>query len=198
MLEPPQRRKPATELEAKISAGDASAVGELVDLLDAPLHKHLVAEFPCLLCEADREEAIASFIADLVECPQKYKVALSSIEHFAKVCTKRKAIDMLRRRDTQRQYELGPGASAILRLASDDPGADMDVAIAVERAKIAVESFDPKYKSALLALWQFGPEGYKQALVNQFQISGDTAATWLTRARAKLEEALGPAIRLDQ
>lgn len=197
MLEPPQRRKPATELEAKISAGDVSAVGSLVDLLDEPLHRHLVAEFPTLLDESDREEIIASFIADLVEDPRKYKVDLASIEHFAKVCAKRKAIDMLRKRDTQRQYELGPGASATLRLTVDEVDTDLDIATVKERAKVAIETFDPKYKAALCALWQFGADGYKQALINQFGITGDTAATWLTRARAMLAEALGSTVRLD-
>lgn len=198
MLEPPQRRKPATELEAKISAGDASAVGELVDLLDAPLHRHLVSEFPGVLCEADREELIASFIADLFESPTTYRVTLASIEHYAKVCVKRKAIDLLRRRETQRQYELGVGASGMLQLASTGSDTDLDLATIVARAKVAVETFDPKYKAALFAMWRFGSEGYKQALIDQFGITGDTAAQWLTRARRLLEEALGSAIRLDQ
>lgn len=197
MPQPPPRRKPASELEAKISAGDVSAVGVLVDLLDEPLHRHLVIEFPSLLDESDREEVIASFIADLIEDPKKYKVDLASIEHFAKVCTKRKAIDMLRKKDTQRQYELGPGASAILRLAEDDADTDLDIPVVMERAKVAIETFDPKYKAALIALWHFGTDGYKQALINQFGITGETAATWLTRARSMLAEALGSTIRLD-
>ncbi|MCA9304967.1 MAG: sigma-70 family RNA polymerase sigma factor [Phycisphaerales bacterium] len=197
MPEPPPRRKPATELEAKISAGDASVVGALVDLLDERLHRHLVAEFPIALCEADREELISSFIADLVESPANYRVDRASIEHYAKVCVKRKAIDLLRRRGTQRQYELGPGASAVLRLAVDETACDMDLAIIKERAKVAVESFDPKYKAALHAVWQFGPEGYRQALMDQFGITGNAAAQWLSRARRMLEEALGSAVRLE-
>lgn len=186
-----------TEIEVKISAGDAAAVGELVDLLDAPLHGHLVTEFPGVLCEADREELIASFIADLFESPTTYNVTLASIEHYAKICVKRKAIDLLRRRDTQRQYELGVGASGVLQLAAMGPDSDLDLATVMARAKVAVETFDPKYKAALFALWQFGSEGYKQALIDQFDITGDTAAQWLTRARRLLEKALGSAIRLD-
>jgi DNA-directed RNA polymerase specialized sigma24 family protein len=197
MLEPPQRRKPATEIEAKISAGDASAVGALVDLLDAPLHRHLVAEFSGVLCEADRDELIASFIADLFESPTAYKVGLASIEHYAKICVKRKAIDLLRRRDTQRQYELRVGATGVLQMSEMGSEGDLDLATVMARAKVEVETFDPKYKAALFALWRFGPDGYKQDLIDRFGISGDTAAQWLSRARRLLGEALGPAIRLD-
>ncbi len=184
------KRKAATELEVKLSAGDSSAVGALVDLLDEPMHSHLIMEFPALLSLEDREDLIMGFLADLVKDPTIYQYEKASLTHFAKICIKRKAIDLLRRRNTAKQFELVSGIAGVLSYAGETSPLDIEFRLDVERVKVEIADLDPKYQAALHAYVRHGRADYKAALVREYGIKPDAAATWLSRAFKTLRAAI--------
>lgn len=194
---PPPKRAAATELEVRITAGDVSAVGALVSLLDSPLHGYLANRFGSALCQADREDLIADFIADLVADPLVYDAARGSIEQLAVARVGSAALDLLRHRGVKNRH-----ARRSARSETECPSARSSAELAAQAAEVqrirkCFDSLSEQDRDVLDAYRRFGRDGYKQAMFIQFNVTGAVAATRLARARRRLSEALGPRVRLD-
>lgn len=191
MPEPSARRKPASDFELKIAAGDEAAISQLVFELGPPLHNHLSLELPELLNRDDREDLMMAFIADIISKKIRYDSDKGTLISFAKVCVYRKAIDLLRKRGRAKQQDFGYGLKSLLRLQQESPLSDAEFAEAVERAKIAFETMPPNHRAAVEARHRHGRDGYKAVLVREYGITPGLAAQWLRRGLKALSEATG-------
>ena len=74
MAHPTPRRKAATELEARISAGHRVDPRDVVAAVDQPMHNELVRTFRSALSADERESLACDVIVELLEHPTRYDV----------------------------------------------------------------------------------------------------------------------------
>lgn len=191
MPEPSPRKKPASELELKIAAGEEAAISQLVAVLGPTLHRHLSFELPLLLNREDRDDLMMAFIADIITKQIQYDPGKGTLASFAKICVYRRAVDLVRKRGRDVQRDFGYGLKTLLRLPQQTPLDDAEFAEAVERARIALETMPANHVAAVEARHRHGRDGYKAALVREHDISPDLAAQWLRRGLKALSDATG-------
>jgi hypothetical protein len=204
MLEPPQRRKPATELEVKLARGDPTANDALIALLDTVLHKDLQVLYPTRLPDDERARIVTAVIADFIQGKVKYDVEQSSIETLAKNRAKWRAKDYFRRvrvaeaarPNLVRREELLRAVEkpedVLIRFEDLAARADM-----VERLIIEIEQLPQNHRLAALAYMRHGEsdpdrggKAYSTILAEDLGVEPGRVAQWWCRARKRLVKAL--------
>lgn len=137
MLEPPQRRKPATEIEVKLARGDPTVNEALIALLDEVLHRDLGNLYPTRLPDDERAKIVTGVIADFIDTVN-YDPRQSSIETLAKRRARQRAIDYFRHCKVRKKNERPDAQRSAISLIVDDPGSRLERADLVERTIAAI------------------------------------------------------------
>jgi RNA polymerase sigma factor (sigma-70 family) len=198
MLEPPQRRKPATELEVKLARGDPTVNDALIDLLDAVLHKDLESLYPTRLPDDERSKIVVGVFADFIEGRVKYDDRQASIETLAKRRARQRAIDYFRLCKVRKKNERPDAQRSAISLIADDPGGAAERADSVERLIAAIEELPQNQRRAALAYMRHGDadpacggKAYSTILAEQLGVSPNQVCRWWCDAKKSLKAALG-------
>lgn len=199
MLEPPLRRKPATELESKLSAGQPIDLDELLAEIDKPMHAELVSVFRSALSQDEREDLARDVFVELCETPTKYDWRRASIRRFCKIRVRTLALDYLDdRKKAHRQQRLFDErehlqlASASLPSPMETSEAERKFSDAVDRVRVAILTLPPEQRRAAAAYEKFGPENFAARLASELDVSPNRVSQWWTRAKRTLRDAIGP------
>lgn len=204
MLEPPQRRKPATELEVKLARGDPTIKDALIELLDEVLHRDLEELYPTRLPDDERARIVAAVITDFIEGKIKYDVEQASIETLAKNRARWRAKDYLRRvlvaeearpnlsRREERLRAVEKPEDVLISFEEMAARADM-----VERLIIEIEQLPQNHRVAALAYMRHGEsdphhggKAYSTILAEELGVEPGLVAQWWCRAKKRLVKAL--------
>src|SRR2546423_1177812 len=98
MANPIPRRKPATDLEIRLSSGSSVEPKELIDAIDQPMHDELVNCFRSELSVEERDGLARDIFVKLLKQPQKYDATLASLVQYAKVAVQNQALDYIAER----------------------------------------------------------------------------------------------------
>lgn len=197
MLEPPQRRKPATELEVKLAHGDPAVHDALIELLDSVLHRDLQNLYPTRLPDDERAKIVVGVIADFTERKVNYDHRHASIETLAKRRARQRAIDYFRHCKVSKRNERHDAQRSAISLIMDDPGGRLERADLVEQMIAAVEELPQNQRRAALAYMRHGDadparggKAYSTILAEQLGVSPNQVARWWCDAKKSLKAAL--------
>lgn len=197
MLEPPQRRKPATEIEVKLARGDPTVNDALIDLLDTVLHKDLQNLFPTQLPDDERAKIVVGVIADFIDRTVDYDPRLASIETLAKTRARQRAVDYLRHCKVRKKNERTDAQRSAISLIVDDPGGRPERADLVERLIAEIEELPQNQRRAALAYMRhgdadpaFGGKAYSTILAEELGVPPNQVARWWCDAKKSLRTAL--------
>ena len=204
MLEPPQRRKPATEIEVKLARGDPAVNDALIELLDAVLHKDLKTLYPTRLPDDERARIVVGVIADFIEGKVRYEVEQASIETLAKKRARWRAKDYFKRarvaeaarpnllRREERLRPVEKPQDVLISFEYMAARADM-----VERLTVEIEQLPHKLRLAALAYVrhgdsdpQHGGKAYSTILAEELGVEPGLVAQWWCRAKKRPLKAL--------
>jgi RNA polymerase sigma factor (sigma-70 family) len=203
MANPTPRRKPATDLEMRLSAGDAVDPKEVIDAIDQPMHDELVKSFRSALSADEREELARDVLVKLLEAPQKYDCNLASLPRFAKIAVRNRALDYFKERRKNRKQQNNFVDHGYLTLApAEAPGplqcAEQAAAYAaaVQTVMVAIMDLPPDQRLAAEAYRQHGPKNYASILAAELGVSPNLVAQWWRRAKATILKSVGKKIRI--
>lgn len=197
MPEPPQRRKPATDLELRVARGDPTAKPDLVDFLDGILHHDLQSLYPTKLPDDERERIVVGVISDFDSGKVRYALGRASIETLAKLRARRRAIDWIRHQKVIVDAQPHVASRAALLLVVDEPGDAAAKADLVERLVVEIEQLPQNLRRAALAYMRHaesdpkhGGKAYSSILAEELGVSPGLVAQWWRRALKRLRAAL--------
>ena len=197
MLEPPQRRKPATELEVKLARGDPTVNDALVELLDAVLHKDLENLYPTRLPDDERAKIVVGVIADFIDGTVNYDLRRASIETLAKRRARQRAVDYFRHNKVRKNNQRNDAQRSAISLTVDDPGGDAERADLIERLIATIEELPQNQRRAAHAYMKhvdadpaYGGKAYSTILAEQLGVSPNQVARWWCDAKKSLNAAL--------
>jgi len=199
MLEPPQRRKPATEIESKVSAGHPFDLEKLLFVIDSPMHNELVCVFGDSLSGEEREDLARDVLVELFESPTKYQVTRSCLPKYAKLRVRTFALDYLRDRKKACVQQRLFIERAHLQLAPADGPCPAEKAEqrellkqTADRIRIAILQLPLEQQRVAAAYVEYGPTNFASRLAAELDVSANRVSQWWTRAKRALREAIGP------
>lgn len=200
---PPLRRKPATEIESKVSAGQPFELDELLDAIDGPMHDELVYVFRDSLSGEEREDLARDVFVELCETPTKYQVARGGLPKYAKMRVRTFALDYLKDRRRACAQQRLFNERAHLQLASADAPSPTESAEqrqifnrAVDRARIAILQLPREQQLTAEAYMKYGSADFAARLAVELDVSPNRVSQWWTRAKRALRDAIGPEVEV--
>jgi RNA polymerase sigma factor (sigma-70 family) len=197
MLEPPQRRKPATELEVKLARGDPTVREALIEMLDGVLHEDLKHLYPTRLPDDERATIVVGVIADFIDGTVTYDHRRASIETLAKRRARQRAIDYLRHVKVRAKNQRNDAQRSAISLIVDVPGGNAERADLIERLIVMIEELPQNQRRAALAYMRHGDadpkcggKAYSTILAEQLGVSPNQVARWWCEAKKSLKAAL--------
>lgn len=205
MPESPLRRKPATELEAKVGAGQDFALDELLDVIDQPMSDELIAVFKSALTKDERDDLARDVLVELANDPTKYDHARGSLVRYAKMRVRTLAIDYLNDRKKARGQQTLFEERGYLKLVIDDPASP---AMAIEdrrrmdeladRVRIALVALPQEQQRAAGAYVKYGPSCFAAKLAKELGVKANRVSQWWTRAKRAIRDAIGPDVEVSE
>jgi DNA-directed RNA polymerase specialized sigma subunit len=197
------RRKPATELETRLSTGLSVEPRDIIAVIDQPMHEELVYTFGSELSSDEREGLACDVLLELLEESTKYDVARSSLEHYAKLRVRTIAVAYLRERTKTRKQQAqfnDHGYLTVAPVAQPGPVESAEdaaaIAAAVQRVKLELLRLPLNYRLAAEAYQRFGPERYATELARELKVSPNLVSQWFTRAKKKILKAASPYVKI--
>ncbi len=203
MLEPPPRRKPATELEIKLSAGLSVDLDQLVAEIDQPMYDELIRVFRSTLSHDEREDLAQDVFVELCESPTKYDKSRASLPRYAKLRVRSLALNYIKDRnkacrqrrlfDERGHLQFAPQA----RVGPLETAEDERVVLeAVDRVRVAILQLPLQQRLAAEAYLKYGPERYASCLAAELKVNPNRVSQWWTRAKRAIREAIGSEVEV--
>lgn len=200
MADPPPRRKAATELEHKLSAGQPVDLDDLLAAIDQAMHDELVVVFRSGLSQDERDSLARDVFVELCEKPQKYDVTRATLPAYAKMRVRTLALDYIEDRTKARRQQRLFVERGHLEFAPPAPPGPLEsaeaaqaYASAVHRVRLAIlQRLTREQQLAAKAFEEFGGDRFASVLAQELGIAPNLVSQWWTRAKKEIREAIGP------
>jgi RNA polymerase sigma factor (sigma-70 family) len=195
MASPLPQRKPATELEIRLSTGVSVEPRDVIAIIDQPMHDELVRAFTSALSADERDDLSSDVIVELMEKPTRYDVSRASLPHYAKLRVWTLAVSYLKKRTKTRKQERNFKDHGYLVLASPMPPGPMECdeyaaayAAAVQSVSLEIMKLPLAQQRAVRAYQEYGPERYAARLAEELGVTPNLVSQWWTRAKKRLRK----------
>lgn len=201
MLDPPQRRQPAIEIESKPTNSRAVDSDELISRLDTVLHADLRVLYGHSIPDDERQKIVVDVISDFIDGTAGYDADRGSEETLGKTIARRKAIDYLRHADVVERAKpnlkrredmlrsVPPPCLSLQQIEEAD-----EHRRTVERVTAEIEQLPQNLRRAALAYMRHGDsdpqhdgKAYSTILAEELGVEPGLVAQWWCRAKKRLK-----------